>query len=251
MKHRKTARTILVVAIILILSCTLCNAFAYAPLLDQVDQSINGGDFYPEDYYSINPNTIISAIDQRLPNTFSPMAESPDSFWSAYDSSIQWHQSDFVKTATALNHIAGKDRITDWGFHTVFFTVPCKDYRDGFSHGYFALFRPTWIKGQLYYEAREMVISPSSSIVRWGDGRIYPRPIFGWNKIKLDKFNITADEALRIAEANGGKEIRLNEGNNCQISVIGNDNEWTVLYSMLATYRIDASTGKIVEMNDY
>jgi hypothetical protein len=255
-QQRKFLKLFFSVVIPVILLCVLINAFAYEPFMDQIDRWPDGGDFNPEDYYQINPNTIVSSLDQGLLNVFTPkVVDDPEKFWEEnwqenYDS-FQWHQEDFLKIAVAINQFAANDNFTDWGISTASFTIRCENYQQGFSDLHLIIFKPIWNNGQLYYEAREIWIVPDYKIIRWGDGRIYPRPIFGWNKVNLDDFQITAEQALSIAEQNGGKQLRLTEDNNCIISVIGDTDKWIVLYSPIAEYEIDSLTGEVLNYHEY
>ncbi|MCE9646907.1 MAG: hypothetical protein K8S20_12980 [Chloroflexi bacterium] len=58
---------------------------------------------------------------------------------------------------------------------------------------------------------------------------LFPRPILGWNQIDLRKLTVKYEDALKLAEDNGGKDVRLHFNNQCQISLILRDN-WDVTY---------------------
>ena len=224
--------------------------------MDQIDRWPGGGDFYPEDYYEIEPYTILETIDKGKINIFTPTDEPFGTFWPENAVRFHWSQSDFVKIATSLNQFAGKDNISEWNLLIVSFIAECGEDSGGFSTGHFIVFRPTWKIGQLYYQAREIYINPLVSIVRWGDERNYPRPILGWEHISLDEFNYSADEALAIAEENGGNTFRYETKNACQIDVIGRDNEWIILYSAINgmkynEYRIDPFTGTVKYFEEF
>jgi hypothetical protein len=150
-----------------------------------------------------------------------------------------------LKIAATLNKFAGKDDMSDWNIRKVWFDTVCEDNVKGFSTGYLSLYRPIWVSNELHYEAREIFIDPLINTVRWGDGEVYPRSLFGWSKIELDKFKITAEEALRIADENGGKQKRLDKGNKCNISVMWKTDKWLVSYGEFTEYYIDAFTGKV------
>jgi len=253
--ERKSVVRITVAVGAIILLCVLCRAsypITYSIFLDQVDTDPNGGDFYPEDYYKIDTDTIISSLNNGRIDVFTQTKKIPDKFWPDEVEYFQWHQSDFIKIAATLNQFAGKDNMNGWGIYSVAFDSVCENKGDGFSTGYFVLFRPIWIHNELHYQAREIFIDPLVSIVRWGHGKNYPRPLLGWDNIEIDKFKITAEQAFMIAEENGGKQARLDKGNNCNIAVIGRDDYWLVLYSeFVAEYHIDAYTGKVTYSHKY
>lgn len=201
---------------------------------------------YPQDHYTIDPNTIIPSLDNGTINVFSPAPEVGD-FLPDNTAYFQWHQSDFIKIASALNRFAGKDNIDDWKIVFVYLISECEDKGNGFSSGTFFLYRTTWIQGQPQYEVREISIHPRASIVAWGSGT-YASPMHG--SIPLDKFKITAEQALMIAEEHGGRQIRANKKYRCSVSVMGEARHWRVMYDS-AEYLIDAYTGEITDIHKY
>jgi len=83
----------------------------------------------------------------------------------------------------------------------------------------------------------------------------FPRPLFGWASVKANSFEITADEALHIAEDKGGKEARLKVDNVCDITINNSlayfrNNDWIVTYSPnLFKIHIDPYSGKYKIIN--
>jgi hypothetical protein len=53
----------------------------------------------------------------------------------------------------------------------------------------------------------------------WGGDDYRRPPFFGWKDINLKEMTITAEEALRRAEASGGMSTRQSWNNTCEIFV--------------------------------
>jgi len=58
-----------------------------------------------------------------------------------------------------------------------------------------------------------------AKLVEWGGETNLPHPIFGQKGFDLSKFKISADDALRIAEENGGAKFRSDYNNECNIQL--------------------------------
>jgi hypothetical protein len=104
------------------------------------------------------------------------------------------------------------------------------------------------VSNNLMYAARIIEIEPYFSWVRWGGGIYYPKPILHkWKSIDLSDASFTAEKAVQVAEENGGKEARLREDNQCNISVDSEgDRKWRVDY-FGADFEVlvDMRTGKV------
>lgn len=83
---------------------------------------------------------------------------------------------------------------------------------------------------------------------------MFTRSVFsGWKYINLDKLKVTAEEALEIAENNGGQQARLTIKNRCRINLLLGpypSPNWWISYSQnisakeIFEMKIDAYTGK-------
>jgi hypothetical protein len=126
----------------------------------------------------------------------------------------------------------------------------------GFDYGeitYFKTYNVNWRRG---YTTRHIEIDPYFGIVRWGSDESYPQPIlfYKWNDIDLLASTITAEEAIKIANINGGEIARLKEENNCYInlrtpaSFRSNNDNWSIdiiSNQLIFKVYIDPYTGRI------
>lgn len=107
----------------------------------------------------------------------------------------------------------------------------CADTPVGFD-----LFLVTYFKAVgNRYATRQIEVWPLSKEAIWAGNANFPRPfLFGWKEIDLGKLKVTMDDALRMAEANGGKAARQAANNNCSITITlvpnVDDGNWHVYY---------------------
>jgi hypothetical protein len=143
--------------------------------------------------------------------------------WSGpalYPEPIEWRQSDYLKIGNALNQFAWNDTLEDWNLFHMAFSTSCQDNPSGLVRGDFRYFKTIFEKGKIKYTWRTMFIIPEYLNVAWGGDAVYPRPPWGWKKIDLNKIKVTAEDAIRIAEENGGREARLRIQNKCNIVLL-------------------------------
>lgn len=133
------------------------------------------------------------------------------------------------------------------------FSTPCKDDLNGFAEADFYYFKTTFREnGKIRYTTQNYFISPEYEKASWAGGANFPRPLIGWENIRLSQIQITAEDALAIAEAKGGKETRQLVENKCRIHVrLAGDSAWQILIfqndtgSSLFRMVIDPESGKI------
>jgi hypothetical protein len=133
------------------------------------------------------------------------------------------------------------------------FHSSCQDNPAGFYDATITYFKSVWVGQTLEHAARQIEVHPLWNEVDWGGETNFPHPILGWGSINLNHIKISADDALKMAEANGGKVDRLAVQNNCRIHLVlsGDGNNWNVYYegnkSSLDDFviHINAYTGSI------
>jgi len=208
--------------------------------------------FHETSYYKINPERILMSLDLGEENVFTPEIATPEN--PIFEQPFSWHQADYLKIASALHQFAWKEPLNDWNLYSMHFNTACRDNPDGFGFGEFVYFKiipyKIWLKD---YEVQGLQIAPQYGNVGSGGSEYYPGPLFGgWKSIDLDKVKVTAEEALRIGEENGGQAARLSVQNNCTIRVrLSGYSGWWVRItendtaSEVFSLEIDPYTGKI------
>jgi hypothetical protein len=207
------------------------------------------GTFNVTGEFIINPATILDELDRGERNVFQPMLATPSDDTILPSGSIQWTQSDYLQVANALSQLVWNETLDGWLIFFLAFQNTCQDNLSGFD-GFEAIYYKTITGGfGKVYTARHIEIYPLASIVYWAGDTDFPISS-GWAAINLRKFKITADDALRIAEENGGAETRARAHNDCRIGIYlpahTSDNRWDVAYYYSPRFEIyvDPYSGK-------
>lgn len=232
-----------VVLTLTVIICVSCNSY------DQ-DYPILGGNRNSGDYL-INPDNILVMIDQEGEDIFLPMKgnQTLDEDLQPYGS-FSWTQHDYLRVATALNQYVWGDNMEDWEIYLMLFERDCRMSGEGFDSFNVIYYKMVTSESKTKYVTRQIDINPLAKLVTWGGGSDYPRSFLRpWRAMDFENFEITADEALQIADANGGKDARAKQKNDCGILVSllqDHPNKWGVDYYFLADFHvlIDPYNGK-------
>jgi hypothetical protein len=255
MMKNKSSRRLIVVTGGLVLGICLIAAgidIVFDPFIEQVAFYPSSlGTFRATGSFKINPATILAALDNGGSSVFvtQPLPDEP----RVSEGHFLWNQSDYLKIATNAFQFQWKEIPTGWDVFGMIFDSNCQDNPSGFYDATIIYFKSVWVRQTLEYTARQIEIHPLWSEVDWGGETNFPHPILGWGSIDLNHLNISADDALKIAEENGGKVARMAIQNNCQILLVlhGDSSIWNVYYERntdgLDTFKISINpyTGEI------
>ncbi len=260
----KRKRTALILAFLILIIGTICFGAIYVwsnSLNDYNphDYPRNGlSDFDPAHtgYYKIDPDTILASLDRGETDVFAPEPATPPA--PIFNSTISWHQSDYLKITNAAFQSVWKETFASWSLLSMVFDTSCRDDPDGFESGDIHFFKAD----ETNYTTREVLITPQDEDVSWGGGGLgsgFSRPSSGWKSIDLIGLKITADDALEIADDHGGKSFRLAKKNQCSlIAALNMDayDSWQVEYfgnDGLSHFKIaiDPYTGNVISSKTF
>jgi hypothetical protein len=190
--------------------------------------------------YAFDPETILPALGRGTTTVFTPAVATPEADWVP-PVSFHWRQADYLKIAGAFYQFKWNENINTWHLYSMKFRKDCANNSDGFYLGKIAYFKDSDETSHSHYLFRELSISPMDKELTWEGDVFRQPPLFGW--FSIDQIKISADDALEIAEKNGGKEARLKVKNACTIyvSIIPNpdrDYKWRVSYDSYDTFEI-------------
>jgi hypothetical protein len=252
---------LILITMIIITSLVLAVSISSGLLDEQINHYPTGtsalsntGDFV------IDSNTILDSLDRAETQVFKPAIATPEVYTSPdRDIIYSWSQSDYWKIAGALHQYVWNEPIEDWQLYRMYYYTDCADELSGFAIGDFVVFKGVVDQWKIRYAAHEIVILPLVNSASWGENSNFARPLLGWKSIDLGTLKVTADDALRIAEENGGRTARLGVGNECRIHLLLRsdvDNGWSVKYANnnelpIFEMHIDPYTGeyKIIDSN--
>lgn len=242
---RAKTRKAIIISLVLIVTIGACQ-----PIGNQNHKYPSTiGTFNDTGDFIIDPMTILDALERGETNVFSPTLATPGDDAILPSGSIQWTQSDYLKIANALSQSIWNEPLDDWLIYYLRFENTCQDNLSGFDSFEAIYYKTIGAGAQKIYTARYIEIYPLARIIYWGGDTDFPISS-GWAAIDLRKFKITADDALRIAEENGGVETRVRARNECSISINlpdgNNDGKWDIAYyySPIFEIFIDPYSGK-------
>lgn len=228
--------------------------YVYEPLSSGNKGPLDLSDYEDTGLFRIDPGTILTSLekgkidifllDQRL---VEERVEGP----ILHTEPILWSQSDYLQIVTALDNSVWNSTLDDWSLFSMDFNGDCQNLNvlTGAEYKYF---KTDFDKGKVVDTWREIEVNPEYGYVAWGNGARYPHPLLGWKSVDLDRLKVTAEEAIRIAEENGGTEARLKIENRCYIHLSltpDNYEGWEVDYGYSSGFRIliDPYTGKVTQ----
>jgi len=206
-----------------------------------------------ESYYLIDPNTILADIEEGKTAVFSSQTVTPQAPLSQSLSVVRWTQEDYLNIVQALYESIWNESTDDWKLRYAWFSMKCDNVNDGPQFAHFIFYKVVRAQKETRVE-RQIYIDPSNNAVGWVEIKYSP-DLLQLVPIKLPEYKVTVSDALRIAEDNGGEEIRIRAGNDCKVSgeLINTSDNWRVSYVKtldLFSIDIDALTGshKIVDV---
>lgn len=246
-------RTVIIATLAFLAFLGLSYVYVFDPFIPEV-RYLPGGvsDFRDGDFYQMDSQTILASLDGGETNVFTPVAANSQA--PIFEEPISWQQSDFLKVARGLNQFIWKEPLSGWKLYSMNFSAACQDDPIGFSEGDFYYFKTVFRdNGKIRYSTQDYSISPQTGAVSWAGGANFPHPPLGWASIRLSQIKVTAEDALRIAEENGGRETRLLAQNKCRMhmGLLSGDAVWQVFIyqddtgSTLFRMKIDTRTGRI------
>jgi hypothetical protein len=255
MKHNLPQKWITKIVIALLFLCLtfgMINA-VFDPFADFVYRRPHFAKASNTGSYQINPQTILISLANSETNVFSPVITTSDA--PTDQNPILWQQSEYLTIANAAFDTQWADRHDGWHLSYVFLEANCQNFSKGFYGAIFTYYKENWRGMELRYLGRQITISPQYHEVDWsGDAYYYP-PLFYLEKsIDLNNLAIEANNAIGMAEENGGSTTRLEANNQCSIWAILDGSEkrgWNIVYegekSMSSIFEIyiDPYTGRI------
>ena len=206
-----------------------------------------------EQYYSIDPPSLLSSIGQNGDTPFTPIEDQPELPPPDQQITVNWKQADYMRIVNALFEDIWGETSDGWLLKSMSFGLGCTKIDNGFQDADFQYFRNEKKQEQESRIVRFVRIDPRSKAVYVVE-RIYSPRLVDWDSVDLTQL-FSADDVLALAESIGGKEKRLAIDNVCDITLLispdpGTYQGWKVRYSNsdvvnLFDTRVDPITGEI------
>jgi hypothetical protein len=207
-----------------------------------------------EQYYLIEPSSLLVLIKQGKGDSFKPVSFEPELPPPSEQVPVDWRQTDYLSVVEALYRDIWSDSLEDWSLKSVSFALGCTEVDNGFQNAHFRYYQNMNLKNVAFRLERSIQIDPRSNSVYLLEFEYSPR-LVEWGSIDLTRFQFSADDALAIAERNGGQQYRVSAENNCDIDVLLTPDSpgyhgWDVRYfnytdGTIFQVQIDPLTGKV------
>lgn len=199
--------------------------------------------------YTIDPNTILEALAQGTTDVFTPQVVTPEVETSVQSKPVQWSQSDYFRVAQALHEFVWSESLNEWNLDGMAFGMDCKDADYGPQYADLRYYKIDHTRERESRIVHDIHIVPMEHSVWWTEIEYYPK-LANWGNLDQKQIKVSVNDALQIAEANGGREARLAVNNKCKfvaIIPIWEYNGWNLTYTgntQLFNINIDPVTGK-------
>lgn len=245
MKHLNPTISVSLALVVLFGAMLSCN-------LDETEEKTN----LSYQYYRIEPETLLDALEAGETHVFSPIAAEPAPIPPDQQTPVSWTQDDYLRIANALYNSIEGETLDGWQLHSMDFASGCEKFSIGFQEGNFQFFKVTKTRERESRLQLILNIRPRGKYVFITENEYYPR-LVDWSSIDLEQNQLSASEVLQIAENAGGKAKRLSVGNACDISMwlspgSASYNGWEVHYyqrdergNTIFQVNIDPVTGEI------
>ena len=243
----------LVIAITVGCILLLGSWFWYLERYDGVTTSPNTfGDFGDKHYFAIDPERVLADLDHGETDVFTSEIATPEN--PIFNKTIEWHQSDYLKIAGNLNRFVWNETLEDWNLYYMNFKVTCHDNPTGFEFAEIAYFKTiSQDLLQRSHVGRAFQIVPQDGYVVYSGEANFPQsPFDPWESLNLNKLRISAEDALKMADENGGRAARLSVQNECTICArLSGNIAWNIFISAndsgstIFRIAVDPYTGKV------
>jgi hypothetical protein len=205
-------------------------------------------------YYSVDPDTILESLTQGNTDVFTPLAATPEGELPVPQRLVYWSEEDFFLVAKTIHEQSWGESLGDQNLYRILFRTDCAIAERGiFSEAEIDSFKIIQTEGEEETRIEHWInIMPSIDLVYTVEVAYQPNVNYK-ELIELSLYQVTASEALQIAENSGGSTIRAEVGNDCEISVLtpgSGDRGWRILYQnktdryyLLFEIAIDPETG--------
>lgn len=218
----------LVLLSVMIGAVTAVGLTSCSTMLSKTVYSDTGGG-----WLRIQSSTILQDIHKGDIDIFESAPDELSSDSSIMDP-VQWTQVDYEEVTKALYENEFSETSSDWLFSRSLFKLDCRYAHLGPQSATFDLFRIIHSRDKDSRIERSIFIQPLLNRVGWSEREANPNQA-NWRGINLTQVNIHAEDALHIAEQQGGQAVRESVQDNCAIYVtmIADhwDGDWKVSYA--------------------
>lgn len=201
--------------------------------------------------YHFNPQTVLSTPSESETFVSIPF---PQEIRESTNIQVPWQQEEYFRVLDLFMQTVLHEQRLDWKLNRIASRVNCAKLATGqiFLQGISVeLFREVRSPERKMRQDLNIIIAPGEEMVRVYKGEYYPYEIL--ERIEWANFNIPVEQAIIIADQQGGAKVRIALNNNCEIRAILTagiqKNDWRISYEpynkpSVFEIAIDEKTGK-------
>lgn len=202
-----------------------------------------------EIFFRFNPNLILESIKENKKDLFVETSDETNQEQIIGIINVEsWNQSDYLRIVDAAHQFVWSESITNWKISFMSFALSCEEIDYGFQSAIVTLYKKQIIWNEISTIEHEIHIQPKTGLITVWEF-VYDSLFSNLKSLNIAEIKTSADQALLIAEKDGGTKKRLEVNNVCDISVSlapsSVDYEgWRILYSPnIYSSLIDLETG--------
>jgi hypothetical protein len=166
--------------------------------------------------YSIDSSTLLDSVKSGKTDVFTLLKATPAVYPSPSLRPVHWTEQDYFAISHAFQQFAWKDSLDGWKLGSMTFTLDCEDISFSPLRGAFTFSKMVNSQNTNIRIERTILIDAKDNDVNYHEFEFGPNAQT-LSSIDLSKSKITMQDALQIAEKNGGTKARSGVNNNCSI----------------------------------
>lgn len=180
--------------------------------------------------YAINSQTLLQDIRQGNKNIFEFL---PDGELMVRTDlglpPIRWTSKDYVLIADQFSEFVSGESVNEWNFHAISYSMDCEDFQYGFQGASLDVVKYVAPNARI---ERSIWVYPFENHIAWEE-TAYENE-YSYDSFEFSQIDVSPEEAVEIAEDQGGRAFRVFEDNNCRIGlriIAGiRDGNWQATY---------------------
>jgi hypothetical protein len=196
-----------------------------------------------DEYYVFNPETVLTDILESRESTFKPLYTTPTVPGSMMPSATGWTEINYYEVAQAAHRLLWGENPQDWNLRHATLSLNCANIPDGPQFGVLIFNKVVKLREQASLIEHTIYIDLSDNTVHLVETEFYPNLLNQYPTANIYG-NYSIEDVVEIAERIGGKEIRKDLSNKCQIRIqlFGDNDNWRVTYvSVLDIFEVDVN----------
>lgn len=222
---------IALIGLVVLCTFSLCVFIVYLANVTERGEVVAS---YEEEIYEIDSQTILQDLSQGNKDVFQPLPNghltlTPETIFP----SVEWTGVNYLTIANQFNKHISNENLENWKYLSISYSMDCSDFKYGPQQAIYEVGKNNAQNGNDIKVERQLWILPKQNRVEWYETQydIY----YSYVTFEIEEIKISLEDAIKIAEEQGGTAFRLKEDNQCRIvvEIIAGiqENNWQIWYT--------------------